>query len=470
MKRFVVCLFWLSVFTLHVQGRGFSEDYRPLYHHAPAYGWMNDPNGLLYDERTQLWHLFYQHNPHDIVWKKSNMSWGHSVSRDLIHWTPCLEALSPNELGSIYSGSAIIDRSGAAGFGEGSLVAIYTQASEKGQIQSIAYSVDSGVSFTQFEQNPVLTAPYKDFRDPNVIWDEQREQWVMAIINGREVEFYASSDLKSWQKLSSFGEGRGNHVGTWECPNLFKIKVANTHEYKWVLLVSVGKGSPYSGMCTQYFIGDWNGTQFTSDQSDIRLIDYGRDFYAGVTYFNAPNERHVLIGWMSNWYYAEQTPSCHFRSVNTLPRDLTLRLNKDNRYELIVEPSPEVYQQKGQKIHQLSPASMIDIKLTNRATAKVILMNDQKEQVTIVFDRKNQEIIIDRSQSGQVAFHELFPRKVSAPLLGESGVFELFVDKCSLELFDKKAGRVISNLVFPNTSYTSISKKGCNVTMYQMNH
>lgn len=194
------------------------EPHRPLYHHTPAYGWMNDPNGMFYNNGE--YHLYYQWNPYGSQWE--NMHWGHSVSRDLIHWENRSAVLAPDDLGTIFSGSCVVDKDNTAGFGAGAIVAFYTSAGKK-QTQSIAYSTDNGNTFTKYHGNPVIIGDVPDFRDPNVFWNEELGKWNLILAAGQEMRIYSSADLKNWTYESSFGKGFGNHGGVWECPDLMKV-------------------------------------------------------------------------------------------------------------------------------------------------------------------------------------------------------------------------------------------------------
>jgi fructan beta-fructosidase len=297
----------------------YEEQYRPAFHHSPPGGWMNDPNGLVY--YAGEWHMFYQYYPHDTVW--GPMHWAHAVSRDLVNWETLPIAIAPDEQGYIFSGSAVIDARNSAGFGAGVMVAIYTiHDAERGRAntrdhesQGIAISFDNGRTFQRFSGNPVLPNPgqTQDFRDPNVFWDEARGQWVMSLSVTDHIRFYASHDLKEWTYLSSFGAGIGAHGtdddGVWECPNLFPIVDEASGEKRWVLIQNLNPGGPQGGSGTQYFVGDWDGTTFTLDPefgTEAVWLDHGADNYAGITWDSAPDGRRVIIGWMSNWLYAQQ--------------------------------------------------------------------------------------------------------------------------------------------------------------------
>ena len=304
---------------------------------------MNDPNGLVYLDGE--YHLFYQFYPDSTVW--GPMHWGHAISGDLVHWEDLPIALYPDSLGYIFSGSAVVDHDNTSGLGTDSiapLVAIFTHHSvdkERAgaldvESQSIAYSTDRGRTWTKYAGNPVLpnTESLRDFRDPKIIWHEGSNQWVMSLAAGNYIIFYGSNNLLDWQYLSDFGQELGLHKGVWECPDLFPLTVAETSEQKWVLLVSIGDGAPNGGSGTQYFVGDFDGTNFKIDRDfrtfvsggQGRWVDYGRDNYAGVTFSNIPEAdgRRIFIGWMSNWWYAQTVPTQNWRSAMTLPRSLTL--------------------------------------------------------------------------------------------------------------------------------------------------
>ena len=198
--------------------------FRPLYHHTPLYGWMNDANGLVYKDGE--YHLYFQYNPYRRRW--GNMHWGHSVSRDLVHWEHLPVALARDTMGHIFSGSSVVDVKNTAGYGEGTVISFYTSASDKnGQIECMAYSRDNGRTFTKYERNPVLT-PFdglKDFRDPKVFWYEPEQKWVMIVSADKEMRFFSSKDLKDWTYMSAFGYGYGVQPSQFECPDMVQLPV-----------------------------------------------------------------------------------------------------------------------------------------------------------------------------------------------------------------------------------------------------
>ena len=252
--------------TAHSQEPTYREPFRPQYHFTPAMNWMNDPNGLVYYKGE--YHLFYQHNPFGDTW--GHMSWGHAVSRDLVHWEHLPVAIPEEGDEAIFSGSAVVDHRNTSGFGtrrNPPMVAIYTSAYPDDQVQSLAYSTDRGRTWTKYAGNPVLDDPDRDFRDPKVFWYEPEDEWRMVVAKSlqRRIAIYSSKDLKSWRHLSDFGPANAV-AGIWECPDLFPLAVdGDKRKRKWVMIVSLNPGSIAGGSGTQYFVGDFDGTRFTAD-------------------------------------------------------------------------------------------------------------------------------------------------------------------------------------------------------------
>lgn len=451
----------------------YNEKYRPQFHFSPEYGWMNDPNGLVYLDGE--YHLFYQYNPYGNKW--GNMHWGHAVSTDLTSWTYLPVALAPDSLGDIFSGSAVIDVNNTAGFGKNAMVAIYTSAG-KLQAQSIAYSTDKGRTFTKYTGNPVLpNQGIVDFRDPKVSWNEQSKQWVMALATKQTITFYGSPDLKKWSKLSEFGNEMGAHGGVWECPDLFPLTYEG--KTKWVLLVSINPGGPNGGSATQYFIGDFDGKTFTADNLPYPLwIDYGRDNYAGVTFSNIPQAdgRRIFIGWMNNWDYANDVPTKNFRSAMTVARELTL---KSNGKHLILANTPvsEVSELRGkvktidnQLIHneKLLPDVLsqfngkFEIEMTiQRQSSKILgfgLTNTDGDYLNFTFDLEQNILKVDRRNCGVNDFSRKFVSEPIAPLATrDSYKVRLLVDRASSEIFINDGETVMTNIVFPTQHFNSVT-------------
>ena len=298
------------------------EKYRPAYHHTPLYGWMNDPNGMFYKDGK--WHLYYQHNPYGSKWQ--NMTWGHSVSTDLVSWEHLPLAIEPDGLGAIFSGSCAIDRENTAGYGENAVVAMYTSAA-KSQIQSLAGSKDGGLTFEKYSGNPVLPLE-SEARDPNMFWNPETKEWTLILAHAldHEMLIFTSPDLKTWTLQSAFGKGLGAQEGVWECPDLFELNVPGSKKSKWALICNINPGGPFGGSAAQYFIGDFDGKTFRADTDrngnvPTKWMDYGKDHYATVSWSDAPDNRRVVIGWMSNWEYAAAVP----QREHTAPRTKTFQ-------------------------------------------------------------------------------------------------------------------------------------------------
>jgi beta-fructofuranosidase len=434
------------------------EKYRPLYHHTPPYGWMNDPNGIFY--KDGVWHLYFQYNPFGSQWE--NMNWGHSTSRDLIHWTYEGVPIQPDALGVIYSGCCVVDKDNVAGFGKNAVIAFYTSAGTS-QTQSIAYSLDNGKTFTKYAGNPIVTSNVPDFRDPKVFWNEDTQLWNLILAAGQQMSIYSSKNLKDWTFESHFGEGYGNHDGVWECPDL--IKMGN----KWVLLCNINPGGPYGGSATQYFVGQFDGHKFTCESAPTitKWLDYGKDQYATVTFNNAPNGRIVAIPWMSNWQYGNHVPTLQFRSANGLPRELGLFSYQGESY-ISVKPSPEVFAAFSNKTStKLQPASYIEV--TNiKGNASITLKNNQNEEVVMVYDAKKGTFSMDRNQSGVSDFSSEFKAVTTSPTYGAISGLQIFVDKSSVEVFDVDGKMAMTNIVFPTSPYTDVVAKGCKVKIHAL--
>ena len=453
------------------------EKFRPAYHHTPLYGWMNDPNGMVY--KDGVWHLCYQWNPYGSKWQ--NLSWGHSVSRDLIHWEHRPDAvIEPDGLGMIFSGSSAVDRSGSAGFGKDAVVAMYTSAAAS-QIQSLAWSDDNGETFTKYDGNPVLTLD-SEARDPNMFWDAERNVWILVLAHAldHEMLIFSSPDMKDWTLESSFGRGLGAQDGVWECPDLFELPVNGESGKKWVLLCNLNPGGPFGGSATQYFIGDFDGKTFTSDTDDsgkvpTKWLDYGKDHYATVSFSDAPDGRRTVIGWMSNWQYAPEVPTMQFRSANTLPREMGLFRAPDGQLYVSSTPSPEVDALRGALVKSVSKTSLgskartysipelceIDMEISPKKaeSVEIELSNAAGEKVVMIYDAKSDSLSFDRCKSGIVDFSQDFPAVTVSPAYtdGDKVGLRIFIDRSSIEVFGKDGRFAMTNLVFPNSPYSRLS-------------
>ncbi|MGN0049427.1 MAG: GH32 C-terminal domain-containing protein [Bacteroides sp.] len=456
------------------------EKYRPAFHHTPLYGWMNDPNGMVY--KDSVWHLCYQWNPYGSKWQ--NMTWGHSTSRDLIHWEHHQPTLLPDGLGTIFSGSAAIDHANSTGFDKDAVVAMYTSAAAS-QMQSLAYSTDGGYTFTTYPGNPVLTLE-SEARDPNMWWNEKQGEWNLVLAHALEKEmlFFTSPDMKKWTLQSSFGKGLGAQDGVWECPDLFELPVAGSNETKWVLLCNINPGGPFGGSATQYFVGQWDGRSFKADtdaQGNVptKWMDYGKDHYATVSWSDGPDGRRTVIGWMSNWQYAAEVPTLQFRSANTLPREMGLFKDADGQYYISSTPSPELEALRGKRmqyIRQLNVGKrahtvalptqndgiceiLLEMDARHATNVTLTLSNKADETVTMTYDATKNELSFDRTRSGITDFSQDFPSVTVAPTHTADGKLNLriFIDRSSIELFEQSGRLAMTNLVFPTTPYSTLS-------------
>ena len=433
---------------------------------------MNDPNGMVFADGT--YHLFYQYNPQGNDW--GNMSWGHATSTDLMHWKEQAVAMTRDELGAIFSGSAVIDKDNTAGFGANAMVALYTSAGETGDVagkqqQSIAYSTDGGKTFTRYTGNPVIKNNDDNLRDPKVFWHADSKQWVMALAKGwaRGVEFYGSTNLTSWNHLSTFVvdlPGRPNFQ--WECPDL--IQMGN----KWVLLVSVNPGGPILGSGMMYFVGDFDGKEFKTDALDYPLwLDYGMDNYAGVTWSNT-GDRKIMIGWMNNWSYAGAVPCTPWRSAMTLPRELKLT-TFGGKPLLCCPVVSEVDKIASQWQNVSSEALPLDAK-KSAYQLRINVSMDQNSTITLS-NSKDEKFVIDirssdrtltarrNAATGRVDFNGSFSiPSMQAPLNveGNTVVVDLFVDQSSVEIVTQDGAMSMTNLVFPTSIYDQLTISNAN--------
>ncbi len=437
-----------------------NELYRPQVHFTPYKNWMNDPNGMVYLNGT--YHLFYQYNPMGNDW--GNMSWGHATSTDLIHWTEQPVALRRDELGDIFSGSAVIDKNNTAGFGANAMVALYTSA-DGIQQQSIAYSLDEGKSFTRYAGNPVIHNNDDNLRDPKVFWHVSSQKWIMALAKGwkRGVDFYGSSDLKTWSYLSTFVvdlPGRPNLQ--WECPDLIEV------DGRWVLIVSVNPGGPVLGSGTMYFIGDFDGTAFTADLLDYPLwLDYGMDNYAGVTWSNT-GDRKIMIGWMNNWQYSGAVPCSPWRSAMTLPRELQL-LEYDGKPILANTVVKEIdgiagdWKEAGENI-DYKDAYQLRLTISLDKNATITLANSDNEKYELSIFASSRELAAKRNAAtGQTSFNGFFSvPSMRAPLntTGDEVTLDIFVDQSSVEIFTLNGSMSMTNLLFPKEIYNRLTVSG----------
>jgi fructan beta-fructosidase len=462
----------------------YDEPHRPQFHFSPPSMWMNDPNGMVYHNGE--YHLFYQHYPKEPFW--GPMHWGHAVSRDLIHWENLPIALAPDSLGYIFSGSAVFDKHNSTGFGTESnppLVAMFTYHDPTGekagrtdyQSQGIAYSLDKGRTWAKYDENPGIpnAEKLKDFRDPKVFWHEETNRWLVVLAAGDRVRFYSSRDLKNWQMESEFGKGDGSHGGVWECPDLFPLKVKGTDRERWVLLLSINPGGVHGGSATQYFIGDFDGKTFRNENppETVLWLDYGRDNYAGVTWSDAPNDRRIFIGWMSNWDYAEKVPTKNWRGAMTLPRELSL-IKTEKGVRIAQNPVLEAYKLRRQKLlvrrnftvgsefklNAQSPLNEIvfevDLSKTTARDFGISLSNKHGENYRIGFNAASNYFYSDRTKAGSNKFADNFaPKKHTAPRIGDHRILKmrLLFDAASVELFADDGKTALTDIFFPTQDF-----------------
>lgn len=470
--------------------------YRPNFHFTPKANWMNDPNGMFYLNGT--YHLYYQYYPDGNVW--GPMHWGHATSTNMIAWEEQPIAIYPDDLGLIFSGSAVVDVNNTSGFGKDGIVpivAMYTYHNMKGeqagdldfQTQAIAYSLDEGMTWVKYDKNPVIpNSGIKDFRDPKVIWDADHSKWIMTLAAGDKVLFYSSLNLREWILESSFGAAFGQHDGMWECPDLFPIKVSGQDETKWVLLVSINPAAPNGGSGTQYFVGDFDGQKFTLDtdfkqqlqQDSAVWLDYGRDNYAGVTWSNIPKKdgRKLFIGWMSNWEYARDVPTETWRSAMTIPRELKLKKNEKefvlssapvtelSKYvsKTIVKETLTVNNQKTIITKSEIDLSRLRIQLEMNHLKSdkydFTFQNSFGDRLSFGIDNIKKQYYLNRQNSGKVTFSDKFANTISkAPIKNPSNMLkiEVLVDKTSIEVFYNDGETIMTEIFFPNEPFEAFS-------------
>lgn len=480
-----------EVLTTHSVSSDGLEKFRPQFHFTPQAHWMNDPNGLVYYKGN--YHLFYQYYPDSTVW--GPMHWGHATSKDLLHWVHKPIAMYPDSLGYIFSGSAVIDKNNTSGFGKEAMVAMFTyhdpikekEGSILFQTQGIAYSTDEGETWTKYEQNPVIENPgIRDFRDPKIFWNEEKAIWQMVLVAKDHVQFYESPDIKDWKKISEFRFEDNPPLGVWECPDLFKLKVEGTQEEKWVLIISHGTGAPNGGSGTRYFVGDYDGTRFITNQKESQWVDYGTDNYAGVTFNNTPDHKRLFIGWMSNWDYAITTPTTSWRSAMTLPRELSLIKEHDNYYlkssvidgfntltTTIAEndiTGAYPYKFTYEKLQQ----SVISFDVEIQEKLLIQLSNNNKDIFNISYNKSAGLLKLDRTKSGLVDFNENYLKSaVQTMAIGNKDKlsFKIVMDASSVELFINNGRFVMTNQLFPNERFTDfeiLPKENVKISHFNM--
>jgi fructan beta-fructosidase len=462
-----------------------SPSSRPGFHFTPAQNWMNDPNGLVFLEGE--YHLFYQHNAFADV--PGSIGWGHAISRDLIHWEHLPVAVPFVDAGEesimAFSGCAVVDHHNSSGFGvngEPPLILIFTGHIDAKQIQDqrLAYSNDRGRTWTLYPGNPVLDIGQKDFRDPKVFWHAPTKRWVMLVVlaNDCKAQFYGSGNLKDWTHLSDWGP-YSSHEWNWEVPELFELPVLDStgdgsSETHWVLKIDVGTGGPFGGSAGMYFLGQFDGEKFIADDANLNLetpanwLDYGKDFYAPITFSNLPDDRLIWLAWMNNWQYAAQTPTSPWRGAMSIPRTLGLK-RFPSGLELIQQPVRELEQLRGKhhrftdmqleaglrklEVHGERLEIIAEFKLETANEFGLKVRVGPNNETLVGYNTSSRELFVDRRKSGQVDFNEHFTGKHSGSLPLEDGLLHLhiFIDSCSLEVFGNHGRTVITDLIFPES-------------------
>ncbi|MEO7308807.1 MAG: glycoside hydrolase family 32 protein [Chitinophagaceae bacterium] len=488
---FIYCTIVMLFTTSTIKAQKLFDDggevYRPKVHFTPGKHWMNDPNGMVYYKG--IYHLFFQYHPYSSVW--GPMHWGHATSQNLVTWKQEPIAIYPDSIGTIFSGSAVVDKNNTSGFGKNGrppLVAIFTQhntAGEKAgsnnfQTQSLAYSNDAGKTWTKYSGNPVLKNPgITDFRDPKLMWYAAGKKWIMTLATKDRISFYSATDLKTWKKESEFGASLGAHGGVWECPDLLEMN--DNGKRRWVLLVNLNPGGPNGGSGTQYFIGDFDGKNFTTDQTTTKWMDYGPDNYAGVTWSNTGN-RTILIGWMSNWLYANKVPTEKWRNAMTIPRDLRLQHSGGDVFvasrpvQELTSISGKTFTAQNLKLNKTFDLRKLAGKTTFPARLKltmdaakdfsVVFSKSLGEELVLGYDALQNQYFIDRTKSGKTEFQKDFAGKFTAPRLNTDSHMsvDLVIDVTSIELFADDGLTLMTSIFFPNKPYDRVQIKSADNT------
>lgn len=473
----------------------YTERFRPQYHFTPPKNWMNDPNGLVYYKGK--YHLFYQHNPFGNVW--GHISWGHAVSKDLIHWKHLPVAIREENDEMIFSGSVVVDSENTSGFGSRdnpALVAVYTAGRilDNNQSQCIAFSTDEGVTWKKYAGNPVIDIGSENFRDPKVFWYEKENNWIMVVALSAEqkVRFYNSHNLIDWNQVGEF-KLRSETNEAWECPDLFPMHVdENKKNIKWTFTIGKwGKGIP-GGSHIDYLIGDFNGKAFIPDkdygneEAEFSRLDFGRDFYAAHTWANIhPSDgRKIMLGWLSNWDYADYLPTSTWRNMHSIPRVIKLK-TIDGKIKLIQSPVDELkmlrddlFETRNKSIAEINQIIrdrnilgstleiLCELVIEDKSECGLKVRKGKSEETTIKYDAGSKKVSVDRTNSGDSKFSALFSCTNSAQLLiGDRLKLHMFIDQSSVEVFVNEGEIVFSYLIFPSPESNKIELFSNQVTV-----
>ncbi|KAB8125921.1 DUF1080 domain-containing protein [Gracilibacillus oryzae] len=466
----------------------YKENYRPDYHYTPARGSASDPNGLVYFEGE--YHLFHQ----------DGGRWAHAVSEDLINWKRLPIALPWNDLGHVWSGSAIADLQNDSGLfthsGGRGLIAYYTSynpdSPNGNQRIGLAYSTDKGRTWEYSEDHPiVIENPGKneedpgewDFRDPKVVRDEANDRWIMVVSGGDHIRFFTSKDLINWEHTDNFGYGDYIRGGVWECPDLFELEVEGTEEKKWVLMISTGANPNTEGSDAEYFIGELTPDgKFLNDNPAGKVLktDYGKEFYASMSFANMPENRRVAMAWMTNWDYPFEFPTEGWQGQLTIPRELSLIQTEDgvklaqSPIEELEEVSETIFEIKNKNINsENAPNLLKKIKQDSyEIEAEIEIPADSdirefgfrvrenfEEKTVIGYNTVSNQVFVDRSQSGRKNFSSKFTTLHEAGLepINQRIKLNIFVDNGSVEVFANDGQVVFSDVIFPDPTSSGLS-------------
>lgn len=471
-RKYLVAMCLLFSSVTNAQTKLYKEQYRPQFHFSPAVNWCNDPNGLVYYKG--LYHLFYQHNPFGNVW--GHMTWAHATSKDLVRWKHLPIAI-PEENGvMIFSGTCVVDKNNTSGFGKNGkipMVAVYTGHIENiNQSQHIAYSLDNGITWTKYANNPVLDLNKKDFRDPKIFWHDQKKYWVMALMFPIEhmVQFYSSPNLKDWKHLSDFGPV-GDTSAVWECPDLTQVPVDGmSGKMKWLLQTS-------QNASMQYFVGEFDGVKFTNENSTVAINrpDYGPDYYAAIAYNQLPaGNLPTAIGWLNNWNYANDIPTTPWKSAMSIPRTLSVK-KINSEWVLIQKPVAAIAGLRKNKItidnaavtdkktlHIKSKQFEIECTIEPGATSVsgIRLAGGANNYFELGYDATKQVFYIDRSKSGNIGFNENFKKLLRSekyiPLKNKKIRVHIYFDNSIVEIFVNDGEAVFTAQIFPEENDNAI--------------
>ncbi len=466
MKKFIFPFLLLATGAVFSQSISYTEKYRPQFHFSPQKNWCNDPNGLVFN--NGVYHLFYQHNPVENKW--GHMTWAHATSKDLIHWKNLPIAI-PEENGiMIFSGTCVVDKNNTSGFGRNGktpMVAMYTGHIENiNQSQNIAYSLDDGITWTKYINNPVLDLHKIDFRDPKIFWDENKKYWVMLVMLpvAHKVQFYSSSNLKQWNHLSDFGPA-GDTSGVWECPDLVQVPIeGNLNKKKWLLQTS-------QNTSMQYFVGEFDGSKFINENTNNEILrpDYGPDYYAAIS-FNQLPALHLptAIGWVNNWNYANDIPIRPWKGAMSLPRSLSVKKVSENwilvqkaipkinklRKQLIKVPNTELTDNiKTLPVKSKQYELQLSIAPKNIKTVSAVrLAVNDSSYLEISYNNETQFLSVDRSKTYNnnvtTAYKKLNYYQKKIPLENNKIDLQIYFDNSLVEIFANNGEAVFTFQIF----------------------